>query len=379
MEDLESLTETMLEFVRASVLEREPKIPIESIIDWDGLMDVSSKQGLLAWVWDGICKLPIQQQPPRQQRINWELSSQEISNRYDYHYSILKKMVYICNQNNIRLLLLKGIGLSELYPYPQLRPSGDIDVYFFDDFEKGNELFCQRDFLFGGKHAEFTYEGVHVENHLTFINTLTKQQIRAEKYIEDTLIEAQCSSGGYYILSPKGNIVYLLMHSLSHMDSIYILPFRNIFDFGMYMDAHRKALSPDVCIEIMQKLGLIKSFELFMYLVEWTVGIPFNEYHIGMIPKSDIEKAKEMLTFKDAKIRLPKSIPFIKREWLLLKRTYRIRWLFKYLPKDAKEHIKSEIRQEVSILIRKVFHVSDRMRIKDFICSKMKNEKSVFL
>lgn len=99
-----SLNRIMFEFVRAAVLGRNPMISPNEVIDWDKLMDISTKQGLIAWVWDGICKLPQEQQPPRQQRINWGLSAQEIWQRYVQQKEVLAEIIGICNQNHIRLL-----------------------------------------------------------------------------------------------------------------------------------------------------------------------------------------------------------------------------------------------------------------------------------
>lgn len=364
--------EIMLEFARSAIFGTMPNIPVYISIDWDELMDTSSEQGLLAWVWDGICKLPENYHLPRIQRINWSLSAQEIKERYLLQYSVLQKMIEKCRNNNMRLLLLKGIGLSELYPNPQSRPSGDIDVFFFDDYEKGNKLFCQGDFIFGGKHAEFSYEGVHVENHLALINTTTKQQIKVERFLESTLPKVSETEMGYYILSPIANLVYLLMHSLSHLDSIFVLPYRSIIDFGMFLNANRKELPPSNCYAIMKELGLSKSFELLLYLVEWILGINFSEFHLEFIPSKDIEKARKMLANRDSKPVFSTSAAYIKREYLILKHYYQMRWLLKYLPQTTAERLKSEMRQEASFLFRKTFSVPDRVLVADFIKPKRK-------
>ena len=97
-----SLVLIMLEFVRAAVLERSPHVPQNIRIDWDRLMDMAAEQGLIAWVWDGICKLPVEMQPPRQQRISWSLSAQEIWDSYGHQKSVLKEVVAVCEQNNMR-------------------------------------------------------------------------------------------------------------------------------------------------------------------------------------------------------------------------------------------------------------------------------------
>ena len=111
-------TEVLLELLRAAVLDQQPSIPKEVVIDWDALMDNASSHNVLAWVWDSVCKLPVEQQPPRQQRINWGLSAQEIWDAYFYQKKVLNEMLVACQKNNIRLLLLKGIGVSAIYPKP---------------------------------------------------------------------------------------------------------------------------------------------------------------------------------------------------------------------------------------------------------------------
>lgn len=77
----------MYELVRAAVLDKVPAIPNDVSIDWDKLMDLSQEQRLIAWVGDGVCKLPPEQQPPRQYRINWGLSAHEIWDRYELQKS----------------------------------------------------------------------------------------------------------------------------------------------------------------------------------------------------------------------------------------------------------------------------------------------------
>ena len=136
-----TLFEVMLEFVRAAVLNRIPAVPQYLVIDWDKLMDISVEQGVLAWVWDGVCMLPNDQQPPRMYRINFGMSAQKVWDMYEKQWIVLKEIITRCEQSKIRLLLLKGIGLSVMYPKPQSRSCGDIDIYPFEDFDKFNLLF----------------------------------------------------------------------------------------------------------------------------------------------------------------------------------------------------------------------------------------------
>ena len=166
-----TLFEVMLEFVRAAVLNRIPAVPQYFVIDWDKLMDISVEQGVLAWVWDGVCMLPNDQQPPRMYRINFGMSAQKVWDTYEKQWMVLKEIITRCEQSKIRLLLLKGIGLSILYPKPQSRSCGDIDLYPFEDFNKFNLLFQDNLKEREGKHTIFYFDDVMVENDKELLNS----------------------------------------------------------------------------------------------------------------------------------------------------------------------------------------------------------------
>ena len=168
-------SEIIMELMRAAVLDRSPKLPADFSINWDELMDYCAPQGILAWVWDSVCKLPQSQKPPRMQSINWALSAQEIWDTSEKQENVLKQIIEKCNNNHIRVLLLKGIGLSNLYPKPESRSCGDIDIYLFGDYEKGNMILGNNHFDETALHSELIYDGVTVENHkmLIFPNPYT--------------------------------------------------------------------------------------------------------------------------------------------------------------------------------------------------------------
>lgn len=134
-------SEVMIELLRSALLDKEPRLSANQKVDLDNLMDMSAAQGVLAWVWDGICKLPKEQRPPQLQSINWGLSAQEVWDKYALQSSVLEKMVSICKENDIRLLLLKGIGLSRLHPKPESHVFRVILIYIYLRIMK-KEIYC---------------------------------------------------------------------------------------------------------------------------------------------------------------------------------------------------------------------------------------------
>ena len=351
------LTDKMIEFVRAAILERDPGIPNDSNIDWDKLMDFSKNQGLIAWVWDGICRLPIEQQPPRQYRINWGMSAQEIWDRYEQQKKVLAEMVEICNQNHMRLLLMKGVGLSELYPKPQSRPSGDIDIYLFDDYEKGNLLFGDGVNYFYNKHASFDYHGVHIENHVTPLDRDTIFEREIGDYLQFEIGNITMTSEGFYVFSPIANLVYLVTHSLHHFNPNQAVPLRNIIDVIWFTWTYREKLSPSHCYQVMSKLGLDSTFELFLLMGEMVLGINLLEYHIGKVKQKHIEAIRNYTIMSGSKLFVSDELP-LGKQFRLLNQNYRqVRCIYLYLPSKKDNLLFFTFRHLIAVPLKRFFKI----------------------
>lgn len=283
----------MLELLRSAVLDRDPVLDPAVNVDWDDLMDRASKQGILAWVYDGICKLPKEQQPPRQQRINWALSALEIWDRYRKQKEVLVDMVKVCDDNGLRMLLLKGIGLSELYPKPESRPSGDIDVYFGEHYEKANLLFGNDNVHKNRKHSEFVYRGVTVENHFLFLFAYNNVRKKIEEYLEQKSCYSERNETGYYTLTPDCNLLYLLMHAVRHMNYPSGIGYRTFVDFYFLIIKNQDILTPQKCREITENFGVSHCFDLMIYIVERILAVDLKQYRLGIVPECDQEQANQ--------------------------------------------------------------------------------------
>lgn len=287
--------EVLFALVRASVVSDVPSIPSDVEVDWDEIMDLSVSHGLLAIAYDAIGHLDKEHQPSRQQRINWALSAQEIWNRYAHQKKVLSHIIAICEQHNIRLLLLKGVGLSHLYPKPESRPSGDIDFFLFEDFEKGNMLFSFGKVFFDKKHAEFDFEGVHLENHLTPLDTDTPHRRKIQSYLESTYSQALRTDDGYYLLEPTAGFVYLLAHTIRHLTFSSLVPIRNLIDLWLYLNHYQSSISPSRLFKVLDDLDMDRAHEVLLYVAESLLKCEFPQYHQGKVQESDVRVLVEMI------------------------------------------------------------------------------------
>ena len=354
----DSMVNVMLEFVRAAVLDRTPIMSSEVMVDWDRLMDLSAEQGLLALVWDGICKLPAELQPPRQQRINWGLSAQEIWCDYDRQKSVLKELVAVCKQNDMRLLLLKGIGLSEMYPTPNSRPSGDIDVFLFGDYEKGNRILANNTFDFSNKHSVFEYKGVTVENHQNFFYHGTRLQIDVDNYLLSVLSDCSMTKDGYYVLPKEAGLVHLLLHTMVHMNNPHEhITMKNLVDVACYLFFNRNELSPELCGCTMRKLNLEKAFDLYLQVSEWVLSIDLSLYRDELSCKSeDLDNVISLLSDDFLRGPLFNNYSFVKQLTQRISYFKKTKWRYTYLPNWGVHNRGFFIRQ-LSYFVKSVFKI----------------------
>lgn len=332
-----SQVEILLELFRSSVLDRDPVIPANAVIDWDRLMDLSVEQNILPWVWNGICRLPLSQCPPRQQRINWGLSAQDSLDCYRRQKIVLAEMIDVCNKNNIKLLLLKGIGLSTLYPDPQLRPSSDIDIFLFDDFEKGNILFGDGVNKFNHKHTSFNYCGVHVENHVTPIDIDTKYQEKVERYIESTLANVIKTEDGFFILPPITNLLYLITHAVRHYELETLIPLRLFIDIALFIQRNEREVNTPECYNILKKMHMEKSLALILTVAEGILKVSLPMNHRNLISGKErtyINNIFLKAQFEKISPYMIDSTSSLRKQWKWYLNSLR---LYKFIPKTGKE------------------------------------------
>lgn len=347
----------MLELLRAAVLDRDPTLDPTVNVDWDELMDRSSNHGILAWVYDGICKLPGAQQPPRQQRINWALSAQEIWDRYAKQEDVLADMVRECVENGMRMLLLKGIGLSELYPKPESRPSGDIDIYFFGEFEKANQLFCSdSNPKIDKKHAEFQYKGIHIENHYLILDTDTSQRRKASEYVLRTLDDVVPGVSNTFQLPPIANLVYLLMHLLHHLRPNTIVPLRLFIDIYFFTQKYIDGKNVGQLASKLNELDLKKSFEFVIGIGESILDKEITMLHLNGINRIQFS-AVQLLQFDKVLYRESSSIRDRSRQ--LWHAYYSTKEICKYTPLSIVHYWTYTMRMQISMIFKGLFHISD--------------------
>jgi len=258
---------------------REAFSVIPEDIDWDSLINLAARQGVLCVARDGLVQMP---GISRELHIRWELSVQKLEARNKRQRAVIKELVALFRENCIEMLLLKGIGLSELYPIPNHRECGDIDIFLFGDYEKGNKVIeelrieVEKD---GSKHSKFFFKGVPVENHKTFLNVeYTQADKNLEKHLNKVLLEQgfdtiTIEDIPVRIPTPDFTAIFLSRHDITHFVASGLV-LRHFCDLALFFEKNSARINFANFEKVMREYGQYKLLCSFLAIGQMHLGLP---------------------------------------------------------------------------------------------------------
>ena len=174
---------------------------------WDDIFRMAADQGVCAVIGDGMERLPEKLRPPRDIRLRWALTAERQEKRYRRQQEKTAKMAAAFAENGIRMLVLKGLGLSRDYPVPAHRECGDIDIYLFGASDEGDRLLLQmgaQPYFDVPKHSSHTWDGILIENHRTILNVRRNRSERELNALLTAVLEQEgvCEIGENIAVPP---------------------------------------------------------------------------------------------------------------------------------------------------------------------------------
>lgn len=330
----------MLELLHCSLNGTQPQCLPLTEEEWTNIFWLCRKHGVVTMINDVIEQLPAELQPQGDIALSWTLSAERTHYHYARQEQVLSKIRKMATDAGLQLILIKGMTLSKLYPHPSSRACGDIDVFFPGNYMKGNQVLGNPEATLDGKHAEMAIDGVTVENHLRFLDKGFRSQRQAERYIQASVHQASPEGE----LPPMANMVYLLMHTVSHLTAKIKLPLRNFLDWGIFLKAYQEELNPAECHKVMNSIGMDYAFNILTALASEFIGSDLSRYiDTRKIIPADVARLRQMVLHKDYMPPLDRTLPFFKRIKTRIKRNSQRRWLYRYLPSTAYERVSHTI------------------------------------
>ena len=329
-----------------SVLGEEVRLDASPEDDWAKVFEVASAQGLASITLDGIqaCytsnpALVASLDSPSNKALKYDWFGAGLSSEiaYENHLRTIADLAALYSKAGIRMMLLKGYGLSLNYPVPEHRPSGDIDVYLYGLGQKADEVIQIQTGVNvkqnEDKHSVFQFHGVTVENHESFVNA----KVHPSLLRLDIILKSEAVNGiplmlrtkdgeavTIYLPSHVANALFVPIHCASHFVHGEAL-LRQVCDWACFVKRYGKEINWDFIRIEAQVAGFEKFFCCLNGIVEKHFGVPGEVLpDWPRYPKLQDKVLKEI--FRQGP---PKELHFIGKVFRFFASSWRYRLVFR--------------------------------------------------
>lgn len=108
--------------------------------EWKKVREEAARQAVIGTIFSGICLLPEQLMPDEDELSVWMALADKTERRNGKMGKVLKDLTAKFVKGGLHPVLQKGLAVARYYPRPELRSSGDIDLYFGEDLGKAVRL-----------------------------------------------------------------------------------------------------------------------------------------------------------------------------------------------------------------------------------------------
>lgn len=275
----------------------------------EDLYALAARQGVLALAWDGLQILEreglitAEQMPQRNLKLQWAYNVEQIEARYEKQRKTIAQLARFYTDHGIRMMLLKGYGLSLCYPKPKHRPCGDIDIWLYGEQQRADQLLCEKK---GVKirtdkhhHTIFHLNGILVENHYDFFNVYAHPSNREiERELQRLLVlktgkEIEVEGIMCYLPSPNFNALFLLRHAAAHFAAEKI-GLRQVADWALFVKHYHSQIDWPWLVQLAERQNMHR----FLHCL-CAIGIDFLGMDPAWVPIFDRDESLERRVLQD--------------------------------------------------------------------------------
>lgn len=269
---------TLLSLVQCAVRGHCDENQLDNSIEWNSMFALANQQAIPVLLADGL-QVYLSAHPEakpfanesvadKQKRMQWLAQVMAYECLYAKHEKTMADLAQLYADKGIRMMVLKGYGLSLDWPIPNHRPVGDLDIYSFGKWREADALVahdCGIKVDDGHEHhTVFNFNGVAVENHYDFINTKAhrdapKIEARLKVLAEKDSKEIEVQGATIYLPSADFNAIFLMRHMGQHFAGEH-LNLRQVLDWGFFVRAHHKEVDWNKAITFLKEIGLYTFF-----------------------------------------------------------------------------------------------------------------------
>lgn len=258
-----TVNQAYLDFIKYSI-GPDTELPISmKDIEWKSYLKYCNRQGVVGIVFDGLQRSDFH--IPQTALFEWISFNELIKAQNQIVNQRLNQITDYFEEKNVRCCILKGQANGLMYPQPELRSPGDIDLWV-DASDVETIKLVQSEF----KNAQYSlhhikmpiFNDVSIEVHYSPTHLINwKYDKRLQRYINQIKEEQfnnqrQVGSKDVAVLTDEFNLIYQLLHMYGHF-----ITTRN--NFKQFVDYYY-LLNGTKC-DVSRVSSLLKDFGVLRY------------------------------------------------------------------------------------------------------------------
>ena len=247
---------------------------------------------------------------------------------------ILASAVKLLREHDINPVLLKGFGLAMLYPNPNLRQFGDIDLYVgLGDFHEACKLLCTlpggynwREEEDSGKHYNIEFGPYPMEIHRVSADLSGHKELAVYESIEREGLHEKAqlvNLEGLELKIPSKEfmVFFTFFHAWTHFLTTGV-GWRQISDLAVTLHAYYGQLDLDKLNHWIRSMHLLKPWQTFGRLMVDNLGLPESE--MPFYEASRRRRASKLFTriMAEGNFRRPNRFKRIKPKGVIMRRLH---------------------------------------------------------
>lgn len=283
--------ELFLELLRSALWNNVPDSNLFRNLDesvWLKLMSTAQKQALLGVCYPALSRLPSDCRPPQNIYLVWAAKANYIRQDNKKKLQVLSELLSLFEGNGIYPVIMKGFSSAVLYPEPDLRICGDIDLFIPDNYDDSLKLVSGLGYEMSEteKHHKFYYKGVLIELHHNIVN---RPFCIHYSY---NIIEQNYDGLRFRTFDNITTSILLLTHSVAHLIGPG-LGFRHVCDWVMFNYNNKDSIDNKLLANSVNNNRLVRFVNIFNGLIinlklideRW---IPYTEKKGSNVYKKEI-------------------------------------------------------------------------------------------
>lgn len=248
------------------------KVQLDESVDYSRLFSICREHNLIAIAYCVIKNADNKSIVPAEILKQFEDAFYETIIRYDIQKNAIEELDKLLSENEIKHIFFKGSEIKELYPVPEARAMGDIDILIAqNDRDKVKDILLENGYALensNGPVYDYRKNNVLIEMHTKIVSGKVGSS-NAEECFLDAIDNADFN--GYRgTLDANYHFAYLLTH-IAHHFWFYGAGIKLIFDLAVYQKAI--FVNYDVVLQKMEEIGLKQFSEVILSICAKWFGV----------------------------------------------------------------------------------------------------------